>query len=100
MHSLAIFGHNASKLGKLLIRLALDNETAPSMAVQQSILAFSSIHLHDVHARAVELKISALESLAAVSASSIGTKEAKQHVAAGMLLLSSEVNINHRPVAL
>lgn len=96
MQSLTIFAHNASDLGKVLIRMALGSDTASTMAVQQSILAFSSIHRYNVHSRAAELKISALEVLATASAGHIGTKEATQHIAAGMLLLSFEVNINPR----
>ncbi|CZR65435.1 uncharacterized protein PAC_15335 [Phialocephala subalpina] len=92
VQSLTIFAHNASDLGKFLIRMALGSDTASTMAVQQSILAFSSIHRYNVHSRAVELKISALKALATASASHIGTKEAIQHIAAGMLLLSFEIH--------
>jgi len=95
VHSLTIFGHRASDLGKVLIRMAMGSETVSTMGVQQAILAFSSIHRYNVHPRAVEHKISALKALANASTSHIGTKEATQHIAAGMLLLSFEVNISN-----
>lgn len=78
-------------LGNLLVRMALTSDTASSRAVLQSLLALSSLHRHDVHSQAVELKISAIKSLAAVTGSHIDTAEAMQHVAAGMLLCSFEV---------
>jgi hypothetical protein len=96
VQSLTIFAHNALDLGEVLIRMALGSDTASTMAVQQSILAFSSIHCYNVHSHGAELKISALKALAAASASHIGTREATQHVAAGMLLLSFEVNTKPR----
>lgn len=94
VRSLTIFGHSASDLGEALIRMAMGGETASTMAVQQSILAFSSIYRYNVHPRAVEHKISALKALVNASTSHIGTREATQHVAAGMLLLSLEVKIS------
>lgn len=73
--------------------MAIGSDTTSTMAVRQSMLALSSIHCYGVNPRAAELKICALNSLGAASATHIGTKEAIQHVSAGMLLLSYEVNI-------
>lgn len=78
-------------LGNVLLRIALTSDTTSSTALLQSLLALSSLHRHDVHLQAAELKIAALKSLGAVMGSDIGTKEAIQHVAAGMLLCSFEV---------
>lgn len=91
--SLATFGHDATDLGNVLIRVALASNTASAVAVLRSVLALSSLHRHDVHSHAVELKISALKSLTAAANNLVGTVEAVQHVAAGMLLCSFEVSI-------
>ncbi|KAI0844099.1 fungal-specific transcription factor domain-containing protein [Daldinia vernicosa] len=90
--SLAIFGHDPIDLGNLLIRIALASDTTSALAVLQSLLALSSLHRHDVHSQAVELKISALKSLSAAAGNQLGTTEAVQHVAAGMLLCSFEIH--------
>ncbi|KAI1474606.1 fungal-specific transcription factor domain-containing protein [Daldinia eschscholtzii] len=90
--SLAVFGHDPVDLGNLLIRISLASETTSAVAALQSLLALSSLHRHDVHSQAVELKISALKSLAAAAGSHFGITEAAQHVAAGMLLCSFEVH--------
>ncbi|KAB5542476.1 fungal-specific transcription factor domain-containing protein [Coniochaeta sp. 2T2.1] len=91
--ALPIFGHDASELGNVLIRIALSGKTTLSTAVIQSILAFSALVRHNVHGQAVELKISALKILQSASTSqAMGPTEAAQHVAAGMLLCSFEVH--------
>ncbi|KAI0879962.1 fungal-specific transcription factor domain-containing protein [Annulohypoxylon maeteangense] len=90
--SLATFGYNPGDLSGVLIRVALAGHTTSATAVLQSLLAFSSIHRHDVHSQAVELKISALKALAAAAGNPVGTVEAVQHVAAGMLLCSFEIH--------
>ncbi|KAI1470390.1 fungal-specific transcription factor domain-containing protein [Daldinia caldariorum] len=90
--SLAVFGHDPIDLGNALIRISLASETTSAVAALQSLLALSSLHRHDVHSQAVELKISALKSLSAAAGSHFGTTEAAQHVAAGMLLCSFEVH--------
>lgn len=77
----------------MLLRIAgADQGTSFGVAVQQSLLAFSSTHRHGVHTRAAEHKIAALKALADISGCEIGTTEAIQHVAAGMLLCSYEVS--------
>lgn len=91
--SLAIFGRDPTELGNVLMRIALVKNTASATALFRSILAFSSLHRHGIHSRAIELKISAIKALAAASGSSLDAVEAMQHVAAGMLLSSFEVSI-------
>lgn len=93
--SLATFGHDPKNVGTILIRLALASNTVSATAVLQSLLALSSLHRYGVQTQAAELKISALKSLAAASATQIGTVEAIQHVCAGMLLCSFEVGDHH-----
>ena len=99
--SLAIIGHDPAELGDALIRIALAGNTPSAGALLKSILAFSSLHRHDVHAQAVDLKISALAALGAVTRandSQLDMIEAMQHVAAGMLLSSFEVKkLSPRP---
>ncbi|KAI1489090.1 fungal-specific transcription factor domain-containing protein [Biscogniauxia mediterranea] len=91
--SLATFGHDAAALGNVLIRIALEEETASAAAVLQALLAFSSLHRYGLQAQAVELKIAALRNLALGSAApSLGVKETIQHAATGMLLCSFEVH--------
>lgn len=74
------------------MRIAVTGTTASATAVLHSLLALSALQGQDGCAYAVELKISALKALAATSGSGLGTMEAIQHVAAGMLLCSFEVN--------
>ncbi|KAK4233439.1 fungal-specific transcription factor domain-containing protein [Achaetomium macrosporum] len=90
--SLATFGRDPTELGNTLIRIALASNTASATAVLQSLLALSALHRHDVSSQAVELKISALKALADASGTHIGTTDAIQHVAAGMLLCSFEIH--------
>lgn len=81
-------------MGEVLARLALAEDTPSAVAVLYSLLALSSLHRYGVQTQAAELKILALRALAAASKGDINSKEAIQHVAAGMLLCSFEVSIN------
>ena len=97
--ALAIMGHTPSELGDSLIRIALASNTASAGALLKSLLAFSSIHRHDIHSQAVELKMSAIKALGIASGSShLGKREAIQHVATGMLLCSFEVGPPNLPL--
>ncbi|KAK8073096.1 hypothetical protein PG996_006444 [Apiospora saccharicola] len=91
--SLPTFGQDPVQLGQMLLRIAgAGGGTSFGVAVQQSLLAFASTHRHGVHTRAAEHKIAALKALADISGCEIGTAEAAQHVAAGMLLCSYEMH--------
>lgn len=91
--SLATFGHDTTALGNILVRIALQEETATAAAVLQALLAFSSLHCYGLQSQALELKIAALGSLVKASAaSSLGVKATMQHTATGMLLCSFEVH--------
>jgi len=90
--SLPIWGHEPVELGRVLIRIALASNTSSALAVLHALLAFSALHRYNVSAQAVELKISALGALTAVPDGKIGTLEAIQHVATGMLLMCFEVS--------
>ncbi|KAI8965609.1 fungal-specific transcription factor domain-containing protein [Daldinia sp. FL1419] len=89
--SLPILGHDPVGLGNTIIRIALGADTTSATAALQSLLAFSSLHRHDVHSQAVEFKISAIKSLSAAAKGQLSLTEAIQHVVAGMLLCSFEV---------
>ncbi|KAH6639954.1 tRNA synthetases class I-domain-containing protein [Truncatella angustata] len=91
--SLGTFGHDATALGNILVRIALQGETASAAAVLQAVLAFSSLHRYGLQSQAIELKIAALRSLAEGSvAPTLDAKETIQHTATGMLLCSFEVH--------
>jgi hypothetical protein len=80
-------------LGDILVRIALESDTASGLALRKALAAFASLHRYGFHAQAIELKIAALRSLAAGSeAPSLCAKEAIRHVATGMLLCSFEVH--------
>ncbi|KAK6860786.1 hypothetical protein PG995_004422 [Apiospora arundinis] len=91
--SLSTFGQDPVKLGQILLRIAFagDDNTSSRLAAQQSLLAFSSAHRHNVHSRGTEYKIAAIKALSDLSGREIGITEAVQHVAAGMLLCAYEM---------
>ncbi|KAJ5952399.1 uncharacterized protein N7479_010812 [Penicillium vulpinum] len=89
--SLTTFGHDPTNVGNMLIRMALVNDAPSTAAVLYSLLALSSLHRSGLHSQAAELKIAALKFLGVASNCEIGTMEAIQHVAAGMLLCSFEI---------
>ncbi|KAL4919514.1 hypothetical protein BDW62DRAFT_216928 [Aspergillus aurantiobrunneus] len=88
---LPILGHDPKALGAILMRMAL--ATSPSAtAVRRAILGLSSLHRYGLQSQAVEFKIATIKALRAASDREIGTAEAIQHVAAGMLLCSFEIH--------
>ena len=91
--SLATFGLDTTALGNILVRIALQEETATAAAVLQALQAFSSLHRYGLQCQALELKVAALGSLATASAApKMGAKATMQHTATGMLLCSFEVH--------
>lgn len=77
------------------MRIFLPNNTPSAPAVLRPLFKYSPsslLHRNSVQLPALELKTSSLRALAAASMSDLGAKEAIQHVAAGMLLCSFEVN--------
>ena len=71
--------------------MALSDSSLTAKAVMQSVLAVSSLHRFGPGSQAINLKESALRTLAESLASGIDTKVALQHIAAGMLLCTFEV---------
>ncbi|KAL5042601.1 hypothetical protein BDW71DRAFT_144495 [Aspergillus fruticulosus] len=89
--ALAVLGHDPISIGSMLISMALMNTSPSSRAVRQALLGLSSLHRYGVQGQAFEFKISAIKSLKAASHTNISAAEALQHVAAGMLLCSFEI---------
>ncbi|RYC64325.1 hypothetical protein CHU98_g1869 [Xylaria longipes] len=90
--ALATFGHDPTDLGDVLIRVSLSSNTHSAVAALKALLAFSSVHRNGVQSQAGALKVSSLKALAAAAGRvDLSSMEAVQHVAAGMLLYSFEV---------
>jgi hypothetical protein len=71
--------------------MALANDSLTAAAVLRSILALSSVHRDGFQSQAADLKIAALRALVSAPKTDIGSTEAAQLVAAGMLLCSFEI---------
>lgn len=89
---LRTWDHDPSDVGNIILRMALSNKTPSSAALLKSLLAISSLHRYGLHVEAANFRISALRALATASTGNLNKDEAKQHVAAGMLLYSLEVS--------
>lgn len=87
------FGHDASKIREVLVRMALSDNSPCATAILKSALALASYHRDRDHSHADRLKIAALRALAASTQGVIGADESIRHVAAGMLLCTLEVCI-------
>ncbi|TLS28499.1 hypothetical protein PpBr36_00653 [Pyricularia pennisetigena] len=80
-------------LGGILTRIGFADDSPSSQAVLRALLALSSLQRHGPNERAMELKVSAIGALAAAAKTGPSTPaQVLQHVAAGMLLCSYEVN--------
>ncbi|KAF7552726.1 hypothetical protein G7Z17_g4114 [Cylindrodendrum hubeiense] len=89
--SLPSFGLDASMIRHAIIRMALSGNTPATTAVLKSALALASLYRDGPRNRAALLKVSALRALSASANTKFGSAECIQHVAAGMLLCSFEV---------
>jgi hypothetical protein len=89
--SLAVFGHDPTHLGGILMRIALAGDTPSAAAVRSALLALSSLHRYGVQEQAFKFKLHSLRALSTTSMSNLTGLEAIQHVAAGMILCSFEV---------
>ncbi|TLD26579.1 hypothetical protein PspLS_04344 [Pyricularia sp. CBS 133598] len=80
-------------LGGILTRIGFADDSPSSQAVLRALLALSSLQQHGPNERAMELKVSAIGALAVAAKHGPSTPaQVLQHVAAGMLLCSYEVN--------
>lgn len=82
------------KLQKILIRIALSQDSPNSNAVQKSLFAFSAIHRNGLHTYASRLKQSALSTLTSLAKDGVETYEVIFHVATLMLLCCFEVRLS------
>jgi hypothetical protein len=75
--------------------MALSDDSLPSKALLFALLAVSSQYRDGLQSQAVQFKLSAISALAkSAKNGSLGTTDAAQHVATGMLLCSFEVSSN------
>ncbi|KAH7140876.1 fungal-specific transcription factor domain-containing protein [Dactylonectria macrodidyma] len=89
--SLPTFSPDAAMIRQAIIRMALAGSTPSTTAVLKAALALASLYRGGPRNRAAQLKISALRALSASAYTNIGSAECIQHVAAGMLLCTFEV---------
>ncbi|KAJ6086832.1 fungal-specific transcription factor domain-containing protein [Penicillium canescens] len=90
--SLAPIVSDGYKLWKLLFQLSFSDDSPASMAVLRAILALASLYRHGHGEESLQLKVAALNSLAAsMNGLTTGTREIYQHVAVGMLLCAFEI---------
>jgi hypothetical protein len=87
----ATFGRHATDIRNILLRMSLSDGSLTTKAVMQSMLAVSSLHRFEPRPQAINLKLFALRTLAESLVAGIDTREALQHIAAGMLLCTFEV---------
>jgi hypothetical protein len=71
--------------------MSLSDGSLTTKAVLQSMFAVSSLHRFGFQPQAINLKLSALRTLAGSLVMGIDTKGALQHIAAGLLLCTFEV---------
>ncbi|KAL4874391.1 fungal-specific transcription factor domain-containing protein [Aspergillus karnatakaensis] len=90
--SLATLGHDPRALGDTLMRMAFSSNSPSAIAVRRALLGLSCLHRYGLQGQAVDYKIASIRALAFASTTKIGTVEAMQHVAAGMLLCSLEIH--------
>ncbi|KAH7144323.1 fungal-specific transcription factor domain-containing protein [Dactylonectria estremocensis] len=89
--SLPTFSPDAAMIRQAIIRMALSGSNPATTAVLKSALALASLYRDGPGNRAAQLKMSALRALSASAYTNIGSAECIQHVAAGILLCSFEV---------
>lgn len=75
--------------------MALPDDSPTTKTVVQAVLAVSSLHRFGLQPQAINLKLSALRTLARSLMAGLDTKEVLQHNAAGVLLFTFEVNTPH-----
>lgn len=93
-NTLAMLDSDRTRIRRLLMQMALSDDTPPSKAVLQSILALASLHRSGQQEHAAQLKLSALHALMASPERHLSPKAGIQHIAAGILLCSFEVSID------
>jgi hypothetical protein len=78
--------------------MALSSDTISGLALFSALLAFSSLHCSGPNERAIQFKLSALQSLHDTARKgSLSSVEAAQQVASSMLLGAFDVGYKFRP---
>ncbi|CAG1977805.1 unnamed protein product [Fusarium graminearum] len=90
-YSISTFGKDAQRVPKILIRMALSDNTPSSTAVLRSSIALASSHRdNEVYATA-RSKVAALRALAKSLQGFIGVSDSACHIGAGIILSTLEV---------
>ncbi|PCD34396.1 hypothetical protein FGRA07_08714 [Fusarium graminearum] len=90
-YSISTFGKDAQRVPKILIRMALSDNTPSSTAVLRSSIALASSHRdNEVYATA-RSKVAALRALAKSLQGLIGVSDSACHIGAGIILSTLEV---------
>lgn len=97
--ALANFDSNHEELLSLLMRLALSDTSPSSVAVLQSVLALSSLHLYGMQPDAFRLKARSIRTLITSGKHCVESPRAAQHIAAGMILCYFQVFCRVSPVS-
>ena len=89
--TLPAFGIDRTRLCALIARSIFIDDSDPSRAVLNSLLAWANLHKHGHTRTAFRLVVSSLASLRRSLSKGIRNREALQHVIAGILMCSFEV---------
>ncbi|KAI0502915.1 hypothetical protein F5B22DRAFT_652607 [Xylaria bambusicola] len=91
--ALTTFGYGGSReLGRVLLRMALTDDSPSATVLLRLVLAFASLHLHGIQIYALEQKTVALSMLASnCQDKDLDVDETIWHVVSGIMLYSCEV---------
>ncbi|KAH6876623.1 fungal-specific transcription factor domain-containing protein [Thelonectria olida] len=89
--SLKAFDQSAVDIRKVILRMALSDGALASTAVLRAAIALASLHRDGPGSNALKCKVSALRALSDTMRGGIDQPQSFQHIAAGMLLCSYEV---------
>lgn len=90
--SLPAFGINVESLGGIIARLAILDDSAPSRAVLNSLLALASLYRFGNARHATRFIAAALSSLRVSAQKGIVLQQGLQHIIAGLLICTFEVS--------
>lgn len=92
--TLPAFAIDLESLRGVIARLAISDDSAPSRAVLNSLLALAALHSSQTPRRATEYIAIALRSLRVSAQEGIKRHHSLQHIAAGILICAFEVRFN------
>lgn len=91
--SLPAFGIDLERLRGVVARIAIVDDSAPSRAVLNSVLALAALYKFGNQRQASRFIAAALSSLRASVQKGIRLQQGLQHIVAGMLICSFEVSV-------